>query len=103
MEYNFLKWFLSIFFLADWMSNPFDRVVCGDFAGKKNKRLKTFILSTIKKLSIFNNCQRNDLLIGETRTFFHSVFKNPMFKNLLLSTNNKKNINNNRKRFNLSQ
>jgi hypothetical protein len=20
---------------ADWMSNPFDRVVCGDFAGKK--------------------------------------------------------------------
>lgn len=21
---------------ADWMSNPFDRVVCGDFAGKRN-------------------------------------------------------------------
>lgn len=24
---------------TDWMSNPFDRVVCGDFAGKKKKRV----------------------------------------------------------------
>lgn len=27
-----------MFLLADWMSNPFDRVVCGDFAGKKRQQ-----------------------------------------------------------------
>jgi hypothetical protein len=30
----FKKLFFS-FFCTDWMSNPFDRVVCGDFSGKQ--------------------------------------------------------------------
>lgn len=39
---NLTNIFLSF---TDWMSNPFDRVVCGDFAGKKMQFKKCFVLS----------------------------------------------------------
>lgn len=34
---------------TDWMSNPFDRVVCGDFAGKKMQFKKMFCFEPFLK------------------------------------------------------
>ena len=57
-----------MFLLADWMSNPFDRVVCGDFAGKNIFDHYKVVVTIVTK----------DLLI-KNRTFF---LKNPW--NMLL-------------------
>jgi hypothetical protein len=40
MQFNFFPF--SSATISDWMSNPFDRVVCGDFAGKNH--LKCFVV-----------------------------------------------------------